>query len=268
MIRDTCPVCEAQPERFGAAIVLGKFAADFLRCRNCGAIFVEHPTWLPEAYETAIAERDIGLVSRNVVLAGATRRVLRTFFPQAGSFLDFGAGTGMFVRLMRDSGYEFRYFDQHGPNLYARGLECEDPGAEEFDVVTAMEVLEHLEQPIHQLRHVVSGSQAFLATTVPLPSPPPRLGQWWYYSLATGQHITFFSHRALDVLSERFSFTRSSAGPYHVFARRTVPPRLLRFVASERLGAMAGRFGTRPSLLSSDYQSLTGESLGSGGAWT
>jgi hypothetical protein len=262
--REICPVCDGHPERFGVATVLSRFEAVYLKCRDCGSVFAEDPTWLREAYETTIAERDIGLVSRNVTLAAATRRVLRRYFPDTGSYLDFGAGTGMFVRLMRDSGYDFRYFDEHGPNIYAPGLESDDPRRQRFDVVTAMEVLEHLEHPVPQLADVVSGSRALLATTEPLPFPAPAPGRWWYYALGTGQHITFYSQQGLDRLAERLGFVRTSAGSYHVFSRDRLSRRSLRLLVSERIGPAWGRYGARPSLLPLDYEALTGESLEDG----
>ena len=48
----------------------------------------------------------------------------------------------MLVRLMRDRGFDFRYFDLHGPNLFARGFELDHE--QSVDVVTALEVVEHL----------------------------------------------------------------------------------------------------------------------------
>lgn len=264
--RETCPVCDGRPDRFGAATVLARFDAVYLRCRDCGSVFAEQPTWLDEAYQQAIADRDIGLVSRNVTLAAATRRVLRRYFSDARSYLDFGAGTGMFVRLMRDSGYDFRYFDEHGPNLYAPGLESPDPRGHHFDIVTALEVLEHLEQPVPQLADIVRGSRALLATTEPLPSPAPAPRRWWYYALGTGQHITFYSQEGLDILGDRLGFVRTSAGFYHVFSHRRVPRRSLRLLVSERFGYVWGRYGMRSSLLAADYEALVGEPLEDGTA--
>lgn len=255
-----CPACEGPSEVFGQTRVLGDVDATFLRCTSCRSVYAYEPTWLPRSYSRAIADRDIGLIGRNVTLAGATRRVLRVFFPRARVFLDFGAGTGMFVRLMRDAGYDFRYLDAYGPNLYAIGHEAEQP-ADPFDVVTAFEVIEHLEDPVTELQPAVAGAQGLIATTEPLPDPAPPLDRWWYYSLATGQHITLLSQRGLDVVGERLGFVRASCGSYHVFSRKRLQHPVLRLLVSDRAGTMLGRLGCRPSLLPADFLSLTGEHL-------
>jgi hypothetical protein len=246
-------------ETFGRSRVIDRFEAVFRRCGFCGCVYAENPHWLSSAYEDAIARQDIGLVSRNVYLARRTQRVLATHFRKATTFLDFGAGTGMFVRLMRDAGYDFKYFDEYGPNLYAQGHETTDVSG--FDVVTTFEVLEHLIDPVSTLRAVASGVQALLATTEVLPSPPPRIDEWWYYALGTGQHITFYTHDSLDALAARLGLVRTSSGSYHVFARQSVSQPLLRLLTAERVFSIPYLLARRSSLLPNDYYALTGETL-------
>ena len=52
--------------------------------------------------------------------------VIRAFFNAAGRFIDYGAGTGLLVRAMRDSGCDFRTFDRYAKNVFARGFEAAD----------------------------------------------------------------------------------------------------------------------------------------------
>jgi len=224
-------------------------------------VFAANPTWLSEAYKHPIAESDIGLIGRNIRSARITRRVLRRLFRNAESFLDFGAGTGMFVRLMRDAGFPFRYCDAYGPNLFAKGFETDITTGARFDFATAFEVLEHLRRPADELSPLAFSSDAVFATTFVLPTPPPRLDAWWYYSLSSGQHVTFYTERSLDVLADRLGYRRFSAGEFHLFSHRTVPNRTLRLLVSERFRRVVKRRLQRRSLLPDDYESLTGKKL-------
>jgi len=45
-----------------------------------------------------------------------------------GIFLDYAAGYGLFVRLMRDAGYNFRWSDLYCQNLFVRGWSHQFPG--------------------------------------------------------------------------------------------------------------------------------------------
>jgi len=56
--------------------------------------------------------------------------------------LDYGGGHGVFVRIMRDFGFDFRWSDCYATNIYARGFEGDVHLRHEL--VTAFEVFEHL----------------------------------------------------------------------------------------------------------------------------
>lgn len=259
-----CRVCGGATRSFGVEIVLGRFEAAFVRCDSCGAIVAAEPNWLSEAYTEAIARRDIGLVSRNVHLAKRIDRILAASQPTLSRGLDFGAGNGMFVRMMRDRGYDFRYSDRYGPNLFAQGFELEGDGFDP-EVVTALEVVEHLIDPVAELRNVVSEAEVLVVSTLLVPEPPPPLRDWWYYSLESGQHITLFTARALQVLAEQLGFHVVSLGSLHVMSRQRPNERLLR--AADKFGSLTVlRRRRRTSLLESDFATLFGDSIDGGAA--
>lgn len=220
-------------------------------------VFAVEPTWLEAAYATAIASTDIGLASRCVRLADAVPRVLRAFAGDAKTFVDYGAGTGLFVRLMRDRGYPFEYYDRYGPNLFARGFESSDINCGLHDVVTAFEVLEHLVHPVEDLGALCGNAQVLIATTELLPVPQPQPTDWWYYSLATGQHVTFYTEQSIDVLGRRLGLKhRATAGTLHVLSKKRIPSALLRALTSQRINGVWMGFGRRPSLLAADSREI------------
>ena len=83
-----CRVCGGQVAGFGRLVLLGRHAVDYSRCTACGYVQTVPPYWLDEAYSSAIAEQDVGLVSRNLRYARLTDRVISCFLNPHGVFRD------------------------------------------------------------------------------------------------------------------------------------------------------------------------------------
>lgn len=258
-----CKLCESVTEDFGELKILGSFDARYRRCTLCGFVYVEQVHWLEQAYSSAIASADTGIVVRNLKLAEMTSLLIGLAFPGARRFLDFGGGAGLLVRMMRDRGFDFRLQDKYCANIFAGGFEAQ-PG-ERFDMVTCMEVAEHMLDPLpafHELRAMVegAGSAAIVVSTELLPKAANRPGEWWYYAPETGQHISFYTEAALQVIAERLQMRVATNGAnFHVFSTAPVSRRLLGMISSRRgrvfaraLIRLMGR--TRCSLTHSDAQ--------------
>src|SRR5689334_9245433 len=99
-----CKICSTLSDPFGRGVVLQKYDIQYSRCPSCGLIETEHPYWLGEAYSTAIAPTDLGLLQRNIQLARATQVLINLLSDPAGKFVDYGGGYGILTRLMRDAG--------------------------------------------------------------------------------------------------------------------------------------------------------------------
>ena len=190
-----------------AARILNKYDTRYFKCSQCGFIQTEKPHWLGEAYQSAITSLDVGLVRRNLDLAEVTQGIIDQNFQREGRFLDFAGGYGLFVRLMRDKGYNFFRQDKFCPNLFASNYDLYDlPSATKFELVTAFEVFEHLPDPCQEAQRMLELSDSVLFTTeiVP-PSPIGHADDWWYFTPETGQHISFFSTKALEVLAAQMN---------------------------------------------------------------
>jgi hypothetical protein len=249
-----CAICGAVATSWGDALVLRRHTARYLRCEACGFLWVEEPFWLAEAYGEALSNLDVGAVSRNLRAACRTEAVIRRFFNPSGIFIDYGAGAGLFVRLMRDAGFDFRWSDKFATNVYARGFEAE---AGRHELLTAFEVFEHLENPLAEIQRMLASSNNILFSTVLLPPETPRPGQWWYYGLEHGQHIAFYTPETLRALARRFGLSTCSAGELHLLSAKPVPAWQFRFVTRPRVARWFHRFNPRPSLTGSDYQLLS-----------
>lgn len=251
-----CRICQMRSVMFDEAEILRKYAVKYFRCTACGFVQTEEPYWLGEAYASAISELDVGIMSRNLNNRNITCAVLRLLIPEAERSLDFGAGHGIFVRLMRDAGFSFYWHDLHASNDYARGFE--DKEGRTYDLLTSFEVLEHLVDPVGELSSMMSLSPNVLVSTELLPEPAPRVSEWWYYAPAAGQHVSLYSLEALRLLAQRFGRHLVSRGPYHLFTTEPKSRFLFRVATSGRAAQVLSAFRRRPSLIPSDLQAMSG----------
>lgn len=237
-----CPICSGMMEACFDAQVLGKYPAHYEVCTGCGFLRAHEPYWLDEAYSSAIAAADTGLAMRNISIACKLAGVLYWITGQRGQgrYLDAAGGYGMLTRLMRDFGFDFYWSDKYCNNLMAPGFEYrQELGA--CQAVTAMEVLEHLTDPVSFIEETLafSGAPYLVFSTVLYEGRPPAPDAWWYYSFATGQHIGFFQRKTLEVLAAKLGLQFSSANGIHVFSREAVSERRLDFVTGRWVSPVA-----------------------------
>jgi hypothetical protein len=225
-----CNICNSPTTEHARMVVLKKYNARLLRCSNCGFMFVENPSWLDEAYAEPINRSDTGYVRRNLWARDRMRVIIESHLNPGGIFLDYAAGYGLFVRLMRDIGYDFRWSDLYCKNLFARGFEVPEPLVGPYEAATAFEVFEHLTNPIEEMQKLSTISSCIIFTTLLLPDPAPQPQDWWYYGLEHGQHIAFYTRRSLELLAARFGFQLATDDSeehlgldLHVFSKKPVP---------------------------------------------
>lgn len=230
-----CSICQGQMAHVFSAVLLGKYNADYMVCQSCGYLKVHEPYWLNEAYSSAIADADTGLVSRNFLIAEKLSSLL--FWEMAerggGRYLDSAGGYGMLTRLMRDYGFDFYWSDKYCENTLACGFEY-DAEVGKCVAVTAMEVLEHVIDPVMHVKEILSCANAdtLIFSTELYNGSPPNPAEWWYYSLPTGQHIGFFQLRTLQVLADKLGLNFYSANGIHIFTKRRLRKHWLRIVTS------------------------------------
>jgi 2-polyprenyl-3-methyl-5-hydroxy-6-metoxy-1,4-benzoquinol methylase len=217
---ERCHICDAQMQFVFSAQILGRHDVRYFHCAECGFLRTEAPYWLDEAYSDAIAVTDTGVMVRNLLLADKLAVFLRFCFERNARYLDVAGGYGILTRLMRDYGFDFYWEDKHCQNLVARGFEYQANGLP-LSAMTAFEVLEHVPDPYTFLRELMTTYECrtLIFTTRTYSGGPPD-PDWWYYSRVTGQHISFFQRRTLQVLAKRLGLSLFACGEVLVMSDR------------------------------------------------
>lgn len=222
-----CPLCQSAREAVFRATVLRKYEVDYFYCDCCGLLQTEKPYWLEEAYGTAIADADTGLIARNQGIARKLSAILYFCFEKDGRYLDAAGGYGMLTRLMRDVGFDFYWHDEYCQNLFAKGFDA-DKLTGPVTAVTAFEVLEHVEDPVGFLKDCLDkySTSSIILSTETFAGPPPKPGSWWYYTPETGQHISFYQEKTLEFIARELSLHLYSMRNFHLLTDRPVSRRL------------------------------------------
>lgn len=251
-----CRICNAETNFFDKGRILYKYDIKYFKCSECGAIQTEEPYWLQEAYSDAITNSDIGIISRNYRNAEILEKIFSIIFPKKHTFLDYGGGYGIFVRRMRDLGFEFEWFDEYCENIFAKGYE---KSKEHYDIITSFEMFEHLVHPIEECKKMFDLADNIVFSTEILPIPNPKISDWWYYSTDHGQHIIFYTRESLLKIAQSFGKYYYCLCGFHFFTTNKISKiKIIRLLLTLRadilLKGMIFR-NRREGLLNKDYQS-------------
>jgi len=242
MERVVCNLCGADDSevRFPSTLPPGQSLADWtayrctysgygvhptiVQCRRCGLVYAnprQDGAAILETYEAVedplyIEERE----GRVLTFEHHLRPLERLTGPPAGRpLLDVGAYTGIFVEIAARHGWEAWGVE---PSRWAveearkRGLrmvqgttETADLPQGYFDVATMWDVVEHLTDPLGELRRVhrlLRSGGLLVVHTIDIGSPFARLmgGRWpWLMEM----HLYYFTRRTLRMMLEKAGFS-------------------------------------------------------------
>ncbi len=234
-----CPVCAANDYDVVFPDTLGRRPPVFgykwvpeirnmyraVRCRACAHVYSSPRLDNMYAYYTDVV--DESYLANDQLRRETAEIVLQTLrqFAPSGKLLDVGCSTGDFLMVAK------KYYDVEGLELSdwaaeiarKQGLTVHVEKLEQlvqakplYDVATMWGVIEHLEHPATEARHINrllrTGGIVTLWTGDSDSFYARLLGQRWWYIL--GQHIQFFNWRSLDRLMSDCGFVRVHKGVY------------------------------------------------------
>lgn len=191
-------ICGNESHKLFSSMVIQKYDVSYFYCENCGFLQIEELYWLRKAYQEPINTFDTGLVFRNLYFSKAACVIIYVLFKKDAKFLDFAGGCGLFIRLMRDTGFDFYWYDLFSRNIFARGFE-------------------HFSEPVTELKNIFAFSKNLLFSTNILPYPVPQANDWEYYDPWHAQHISFYSKSTLRYIADIFGLNIYSHGNIHLF---------------------------------------------------
>jgi hypothetical protein len=223
---------------FGTKI-LGQYPALLYECAVCGfQFFHDARIWLEQAYTTPIAHTDTGIVRRSLNI----HRVVSSFLGISnitGKVLDWGSGSGLLVRLLRDDGHDCYGYEPYTEPVLASGHTYKEENAvfavNWYRAIIAIEVVEHLVNPIVFFQKTLTHTDTLIFSTE-LVDRAKNGNNWWYYSRETGQHISFFTEKSLIQLAKLNGcvYGLAESKGLHIFTRRPSDLMIFKWIAGCR----------------------------------
>ena len=258
-----CKICDATTAPAFTAKILKKYDAVYYRCKACGFIQTEEPHWLKESYASVINEIDLGPINRAISSSKLIEGIVLSSFDKNAKFVDYGAGYGVLVRLMRDRGFDFYWQDRYCENLFAKHFQAKL--GSKFELLTAFEVFEHLVDPRAEIRIMLDYSSNLLFSTMLVPIGVRT--DWWYFGPEHGQHVSFYSVSALQHIAKRFDLHLcTNSTDLHLLSRKPISKPIFRFFARETRWSTIARILMRrrmrkQSLLMDDFRAVSGYTI-------
>ncbi|MFQ5666299.1 MAG: class I SAM-dependent methyltransferase [Candidatus Binatia bacterium] len=204
---EPCRICGGGLRPAFHGTLLGDVPVTYYLCRDCHSLLLPHPWWLARAYTSVpVPDPDYGLVQRTLFVQATLRRMRFVgLLPQACRSLDHGAGRGLLVQLLLDHGYDAWGYDPISTPCFAEGRIARELPAGRFDLITSIEVSEHLLDPVGVLSHLRSllAPKGLLVLSTELFDEHQHDASWSYLAQEHGQHVTLFSRSGLHRAAER-----------------------------------------------------------------
>ena len=268
-----CNICKNSSSELFKIKILNKYNVTYFECGICKFIQTENPFWVAEAYENIITNLDIGLINRNLYLRETIPNLIDLFFPESKILIDYGGGYGMFVRMMRDMGYNYYRQDLYCENLFAKNFDIGDAPEQTFDILSAFEVFEHLVNPLDEIEKMFNLSSNIIFSTLLTPENKDEIQNWWYLSPLTGQHISLYRLETLEFIAKLFSKKLyTNKNNLHVFSDHAIDEKNVRKIFNRKKKTILNRVEDkvlaylepkkiRLSLLDSDYKIIENKLL-------
>tara|TARA_R110002110_G_scaffold415737_2_gene654590 strand:+ start:1657 stop:2415 length:759 start_codon:yes stop_codon:yes gene_type:complete len=198
----------------------------YYRCSDCGLLFTrDFDHWSVKEFQRYIYndeyekvdpsfadERPRSFASLIDQKFGDHRQTLR--------MLDYGSGNGRMTELLQKTGWtDAKSYDPVYP-------EFQHPPDGLFDLITAIEVVEHSPTPLETIQEIANflkpGGLILLGTMLQPADIEKRRLSWWYVGPRNG-HITLFSRKSMEIAWAGCGLEFGSAGENLHSASKGIP---------------------------------------------
>lgn len=217
------------------------------KCNQCGFIqcfdFLE-----PGSFYEEMTDNDY-VVSQNARYKEMSRILsfAQPFLGGGKSLLDIGAGTGMLVKRATELGYRAvgiepskQFCDiavEAGLNV-TQSIFPSETIVDKFDVITLIDVIEHVNQPVvflAQVKQKITPGGFVVVSTPDCNSVLARIlkWKWWHYRVA---HIGYFNQNYLDHAMTKCGFELvGRSRPSWYFNLDYIVERLIKFISKKEV---------------------------------
>lgn len=229
-----CRVCQNHSKQVFEKFLYWGELIPYFACEVCGHLQTSPPTWLPQAYQTAYGQEDVGMADRCFWSAHtAVAFAYRTNIGPKESCLDWGTGSGLFVRFSRNAGLNCYGYEPLGDPAFARPFICQQENLlRPWSLITAFEVVEHFANPTEEFGRIFKlCPDAILLSTLLYKDQGP---DWWYL-VGNGQHVAIYTEASLRHLGQQHGYHFVSDGTeLHLFSKKKHSSSLLQKIRKKR----------------------------------
>lgn len=191
----------------------------YYECQACGFMYTRFfDDWDTEKFARFVYNKEYRSVDKhyNSGRPALNARQLAHLFGEHDevAMLDYGGGSGMTAQLLRESGYP--HVDVYDPFTHPERPQ------RQYDVVTAIAVVEHSPQPVEVFQDMKSflrpDGLIVVGTATMDESKRRERGNWWYIAPRNG-HVSIFTIKALAALADRLGLELYRRNTWHILAQ-------------------------------------------------
>jgi SAM-dependent methyltransferase len=202
--------------------ILNKYQVSYYLCDECGSLQTESPFWLDEAYDPFNERFDTGQLIRSINNAAFLSALISYLQLESESIVDYGCGSGLLTRLLRDIGLDAWGFDSYSAPRLAIGFQ--KTSLEGSGIINLCEVAEHFENPAKSFDELFTHRPEILVVQTDIFETLDP--DWPYFALDHGQHIFFYSHKSIEYLARRHNMAATFLNGFIVFFKPSYLERL------------------------------------------
>lgn len=172
---------------------------NYYHCPNCEFIFLDEDKIIPaeqEKKEYSFHQNSFDNEGYVQMFRDFIFKAISPHKSKTKTALDFGSGPGpVLAELLRQEGFQTDIYDKHfsPEKVYLD---------KKYDLITATEVFEHLENPmetIKLLKSLLNKNGILAIMTLFHPNNEAEFKKWWYRRDST--HIAFYTPKTLEIMA-------------------------------------------------------------------